>query len=127
LKSAAEIHEEKYRLAKAAGEPGWGGSLRIANLPRILEERFLNSSFTPQTGRALELGCGAGQVSIELARKGFDVYGVDFSSTAVAWAQENAKTQNVTVQFSIGNVTRLDTFPNNFFDLITLNIHLRKP
>jgi SAM-dependent methyltransferase len=40
--------------------------------------------------RAIDLGCGAGTVSIELALAGFDVTGVDFSTVALRKAREAA-------------------------------------
>jgi SAM-dependent methyltransferase len=40
--------------------------------------------------KALDLGCGAGGVSIELAEAGFEVTGVDFSSVAIRKARAAA-------------------------------------
>jgi SAM-dependent methyltransferase len=42
-------------------------------------------------GRAIDIGCGAGQLCLELARRGFDVYGVDLSRPQIAAAVENAR------------------------------------
>ncbi len=42
------------------------------------------------TARAIDLGCGAGSVSIELAEAGFDVTGVDFSPVALRKARAAA-------------------------------------
>jgi SAM-dependent methyltransferase len=41
--------------------------------------------------RAIDLGCGAGGVSIELAQAGFDVTGVDFSPVALRKAARAAR------------------------------------
>ncbi len=43
-----------------------------------------------KAGRALDLGCGNGRNAIHLARAGFVVEGLDYSPTAIAWAQERA-------------------------------------
>jgi SAM-dependent methyltransferase len=45
--------------------------------------------------RTIDLGCGAGNYSIYLAGIGFEVTGVDSSSTAIKIAQENARIKGV--------------------------------
>jgi SAM-dependent methyltransferase len=40
--------------------------------------------------RALDIGCGAGQLCLELARRGFDVHGADVSGPLIAAAVEGA-------------------------------------
>ena len=87
-----KLHEEKYQTAKAAGLPGWGGAERISKLSQCIEERFFSYTEAPRNGNLLELGCGAGNLSIELAKKGFNVHGVDFSETAITWAKANGLT-----------------------------------
>jgi SAM-dependent methyltransferase len=44
-------------------------------------------------GRALDLGCGPGRNALQLAAWGFEVDGVDLSPTAVAWAEERARSR----------------------------------
>ncbi len=39
-------------------------------------------------GRLLDLGCGAGPISLRLARKGFSIWGVDLSATLIQRARE---------------------------------------
>ncbi len=64
-------------------------------------------------GRALDLGCGSGTSSLALARAGWTVCGVDFASLAIRKAQQKARSAGLSVDFVLGNVTRL---PLNLFD-----------
>jgi len=59
--------------------------------------------------RALDLGCGAGNLAIYLASRGFDVTAVDISPAAVKIAIQNAKAKNVKCQFLTADV--IENFP----------------
>ena len=53
-----------------------------------------------ETGdRILDIGCGAGRHSIELARRGFDVLGIDPSAAMIASAIERADGEKVKPKF----------------------------
>ncbi|MBS3055073.1 MAG: class I SAM-dependent methyltransferase [Candidatus Aenigmarchaeota archaeon] len=54
-------------------------------------------------GKALEVCCGAGTQSIFLAKKGFDVTGIDISPTAIKIAIKRAKEEKVKINFMTGN------------------------
>jgi 2-polyprenyl-3-methyl-5-hydroxy-6-metoxy-1,4-benzoquinol methylase len=114
----AKMHDEKYLEAKVAGLPGWGGYDRISKLPQLIDERFFGFSEAPRRGRLLELGCGAGNLSIALAEKGFEVFGVDFSKTAIDWAKENAKKSGKNIGFEVADVCNLVSLKNETFDVV---------
>ncbi len=59
-------------------------------------EREINCD---KTFRILDIGCGTGRHSIELARRGYDVVGVDLSESQLALAKEKAADQGVHVVF----------------------------
>lgn len=50
-------------------------------------------------GRILDIGCGAGRHSIELARLGYDVLGIDPSEVMIAAARERAAGEEVKPEF----------------------------
>jgi SAM-dependent methyltransferase len=58
-------------------------------------------------GRAIDLGCGSGANSLYLAEHGFEVTGVDFSTTALAKATRAAKERGLgdRVRFVRGDLT----------------------
>jgi ubiquinone/menaquinone biosynthesis C-methylase UbiE len=72
----------------------------------------------PHSGRLLELGCGAGNISIRLAQQGYDVVGVDIAPTAIAWAQENAAAAGVSAAFLVGDVLTLANLNDGSFDIV---------
>jgi SAM-dependent methyltransferase len=58
--------------------------------------------------RAIDLGCGAGGVAIELAQAGFEVTGVDFSEVALRKARRTARRQGLgpdRIRFVQGDLT----------------------
>jgi len=67
--------------------------------------------------KILEIGCGAGNNLIFLAREGFDVYGVDISSSAISFLKKKIKQKKLKSQIKIGNINKLD-YPNNYFDYV---------
>ena len=58
-------------------------------------------------GRALDLGCGRGTHAITLARRGWQVTGVDAIPSALATARERASRASQEVRFLVGDVTDL--------------------
>lgn len=65
----------------------------------------------------LEVAPGPGYLSIELAKKGFNLTGVEISSDFVKIAKNNAKEANVFVNFKEGNASNIP-FEENSFDFI---------
>ncbi|MFC9787206.1 class I SAM-dependent methyltransferase [Rhodococcus sp. NPDC127528] len=57
--------------------------------------------------RALDVGCGSGDHSIELAGRGWQVTGVDAVPRAVDRARRKAAAEGVDVTFLVGDVTTL--------------------
>jgi SAM-dependent methyltransferase len=70
--------------------------------------------------RVLDLPCGQGRHSIELARRGYDVTGVDLSEAMLAVARERATAASVTVRFLAGDMRQ--PLPGEHFDLV-LNLY----
>jgi len=68
-------------------------------------------------GRLLEIGCGIGVDSIQLAKCGFDVTAVDLSETAIEVAREYARYRGQYIDFQVGNSEGLN-FDDESFDAV---------
>src|SRR5262245_6068727 len=58
-------------------------------------------------GRVLDVPCGFGRHSLELARRGHRVTGVDLSVEFIAEAREAAKAAKLKAEFKVGDMRRL--------------------
>ena len=67
----------------------------------------------PPGARILDVGCGAGRHSLELARRGFHTLGVDIAAGLVEHAQKVANAERLTAEFQIGDARTL-TFGAEF-------------
>jgi SAM-dependent methyltransferase len=114
------IHETIYRQLRNAGAEGWGGvdfSTRMAGWDTAIRELQGGGIFPAAPARLLELGSGAGDVSLRFAKIGYRVEGIEISSTAVEWAEEKNKRQGLKAKFYQGNACDLDRFGNGRFDI----------
>ena len=68
-------------------------------------------------GKALDICCGAGTNAIYLAKKGFQVSGIDISHKAVEIAKEKAEKANVKTDFLVQNFLNLP-FGDGVFDFV---------
>lgn len=65
--------------------------------------------------RILDIGCGTGRHAIELAKRGYNVTGIDLSESQLKKALEKAKNKNLTINFLRADARYLDF--NNEFDV----------
>jgi len=64
----------------------------------------------------LDVGCGTGRHSVELARRGYDVTGIDISSGMLNLAKERAKEADVEVNFEQTNAAEFE--PSKEYDAV---------
>ncbi|MGB9936515.1 MAG: class I SAM-dependent methyltransferase [Methanobacterium sp.] len=67
--------------------------------------------------KILDIGCGTGRHDIELAKRGYNVTGIDLSPSMIAKAEENAKKADV-IDFNIADAR--DPHYENEFDLVIM-------
>lgn len=72
------------------------------------EVSFLENLFQlPPGSRILDIGCGTGRHSVELAKRGYQVTGIDISTGMLAIALAKAEEAGVEVEFIAGDATQL--------------------
>ncbi len=64
--------------------------------------------------KILEIGCGEGHQAIYLAKKGLKVRAIDYSKNAINFAIENAKKEDVSIDFSTNSYKRLESIKERF-------------
>ena len=86
-------------------------------LINIFEKKEINPS------KIVDLGCGTGEITIQLAKKGFQMTGVDISSHMLAVASQKSIDDNLPVLWLQQDVKKLTGFANkslfiSFFDVM---------
>jgi len=66
----------------------------------------------------LDVGCGIGNTSIKLAKRGFNVTGIDISDKRISTAKTHAEHMNVNICFLVGDIENSE-FTDGCFDLIS--------
>ena len=98
-----------YKIAFRLGFTPWE---QAATHPPAAEKISMlfdreESGRQPPYGHALDLGCGTGIWSVELASRGCQVTGIDIVPKAVRSARERAREAGVEVRFVEGDITAL--------------------
>jgi len=89
------------------------GAVAAASITALLDREETERS--RPLGRALDLGCGRGQYTPELARRGWEAVGIDNVPAAIEAAA--AKSRGVAgLRYVVGDVTRLDPAHLGTFD-----------
>jgi 2-polyprenyl-3-methyl-5-hydroxy-6-metoxy-1,4-benzoquinol methylase len=98
-------HEQAYQKRRQDPDyAGWSKHGQVAEDWQSIWNPLIQNPAFPSQGKLLELGCGAGNLSIAFAQAGYEVTGVDIAPTAIAWARENAANAKIDAQFIQGNV-----------------------
>jgi cyclopropane fatty-acyl-phospholipid synthase-like methyltransferase len=103
------VWEEKYSAGHAERYP-WDCIVTFVY-------RYYPRDKQKQDVRILEVGCGAGSNLWFAAREGFDVTGIEGSASAIQYAQERFKLENLKGDLRVGDFTALP-FTDNTFDLV---------
>jgi 2-polyprenyl-3-methyl-5-hydroxy-6-metoxy-1,4-benzoquinol methylase len=105
---------------------GWNEIYRKQDVYSIIHQerrttalRFFDELNLPLDARILEIGCGAGLTTIDIARRGYRVTAVDTSQAMVELARENARKSNLDSLVSFHQADIYDLrFEEQSFDLV---------
>ena len=106
-----------YDKARASGKAGWVDDAEYDRFKHNVLASFKRSK-APPSGRLLEIGCGAGNMTLWLAEKGYEAYGVDTTPKAIEWAKHKNEQAPATADFRLEDAAELTSFPDEFFDLV---------
>ena len=98
----------------------WDDYLISTDLKTEFEQTadYLTTQLNKPGARILEIGCATGSLAIELAGRGFDVTGVDFSPLMISKAKKKINDKNIRPNFILADINDELTFGEQYFDLI---------
>jgi SAM-dependent methyltransferase len=103
-------YDEIYRDTADSGGPPWDIGGPQPALAKVLDDRVKGP-------KVLDIGCGAGDLAIALARRGYEVTAVDISRVAIDMARAKAAAEGLTVHFEVQDATDL-SLPSAPFDSV---------
>ncbi len=111
-----DVYNEAYYTAHYENEHK---ALKIERETRL--KRSLELSKIKPGIKILDLGCGVGELCVQAANSGADVYGIDYSSEGISLANKRKKKFSIQLKkrlhYSVMDAAHLK-FPDNFFDRI---------
>ena len=118
MKTDYQGHDHAYRRKR--NDPDYAGWIKHDELAEnwsLSWRPLLQKKAFPKQGKLLEMGCGAGNLSINFAQAGYEVTGVDIAPTAIDWAIENAAKAEVKITFIQGDVLEGTEIADGSFDI----------
>ncbi len=105
-----DYHNQKYKDDNISSSPGFENSAYIFYQSIVDQLPF---------GKILDFGCGDGWVSVDLGRRGYEVFGIDISieliNKARKWANKIGVSENVHFEEMAGEHL---LFQDDFFDAV---------
>jgi ubiquinone/menaquinone biosynthesis C-methylase UbiE len=112
----SHVNNEYYTDAARASQP-YFDEIEAQRYQTHYHLPELYDSLHGDGSKLLEIGCGIGVDSIQLARRGFEVTAVDLTENALQIAEVHAETRGVAIDFRLGNAEGLE-FPDETFDVV---------
>lgn len=113
--AAADVWDTRFRSILAEGEPDRSSQWLEPFLP-LLASHDCRCVF--------DLGCGTGYDAIALARRGFQVEGMDFAQVAIDQARRLAGAAGLAIDFRQGDIGLPLPYDDGAFDAVISNLVL---
>lgn len=99
-----------FREAYRAGKPPWDIGRAQPAFVELANEGLIK-------GSVLDVGCGTGDVALEMAERGFEAWGIDIVPQAIDQAKAKARLRNLQAAFLVGDALELEHL-NRTFDTV---------
>lgn len=93
------------------------GSNLAAKFANFVEDIF-QSHKTSKIESILDIGCGSGEPTIELSRRGYNVTGIDINCKAIEYARSKVIKADLPIRFICTNLEALD--PKEKYDAVSI-------
>jgi len=113
--AAASVWDTKHRAILAVGD---------LDRSSIWLEPFLPLLESHDCHRVLDLGCGTGYDALALARRGFEVHGIDYAQVAIDEATRLANAEALAIDFRQGDIGLPLPYAEGAFDAVISNLVL---
>ena len=107
----------EYKKRRSDGASGWASQDSYQLKQNRITEALIEHPVSP-TASFLELGCGAGNITLWMASRGYVTFGIDVVPEAIQWASDQAKKLNLTANFVTGNLAHMQMFHEEQFDIV---------
>ena len=96
-----------YSIAYRLGFAPWEHAATHPPAARHVKALFAREEAgrEPPFGRVLDIGCGRGRWTLALAKRGWDVIGIDIVPAAVRAARDRAREAGISITFVVGDIT----------------------
>lgn len=125
MKLSHQQKQTKRYFEKVATQWKTKANLNSSKILNVINQRNsyvkgIASRFLSKNAKILDVGCGTGELVIELLKQGFDAQGIDFSKSMIKKAKEQAVKHNVSKEAFIEH-SFFDYNFNKKYDLISAN------
>jgi SAM-dependent methyltransferase len=100
-----------FREAYRGGRPPWDIGRAQPAFVELANEGLV-------VGSVLDVGCGTGEVALEMAERGHEAWGIDIVASAIDQARAKAKLRNLEATFLVGDALEMEHLDRTFDTII---------
>jgi len=109
------ISPQKFYTKLTAEELARRKKAEMTKKELVYLEKILNKK-----QKILDLGCGYGRFTIPLAKRGYDIKGIDITPALIKKAKSLARKENIEIDFRIGDMRKLPYKAESFDAIICM-------